>query len=77
MSEKILNEAIFRRIMAVIIVLTIAIVIAMEFRKSVKIPQNKLFERFNGISFGLYNDVGEPGRRIFKSLFPGNANAQE
>lgn len=44
-----LNEIIFRRIMAVIIVLTIAIVIALEFRKTTTVPQNKLF----GISMGL------------------------
>lgn len=44
-----LDETIFRRIMAVIIVLTIAIVIALEFRKSTTVPQNKMF----GVSMGL------------------------
>lgn len=44
-----LDEVIFKRMMAIIIILTIAIVIAMEFRKTPSVPSNKLF----GISMGL------------------------
>jgi uncharacterized membrane protein YfcA len=44
-----MDEVIFKRIMAVIIILTIAIVIGMEFRKTPSLPSNKLF----GISMGL------------------------
>ena len=44
-----LDEAIFKRIMAVIIILTIAIVVALEFRKNTTMPENKLF----GVGMGL------------------------
>src|SRR5215204_4972974 len=38
-----LDEALFRKIMAVIIILTVIIMVAFEFRKTTSIPDNKLF----------------------------------
>jgi uncharacterized membrane protein YfcA len=53
-----LDETIFRRIMAVIIVLTIAIVIALEFRKTTAVPQNKLFAAGMGLASGFTTMLG-------------------
>lgn len=52
-AGKDLNEIIFRRIMAVIIILTVAIMITLEFRKNVALPSNKLF----AVSMGLVSGV--------------------
>ena len=53
-----LDETIFRRIMAVIIVLTIAIVIVLEFRKTTAIPENKLFAASMGLGAGFTTMLG-------------------
>ncbi len=53
-----LDETIFRRIMAVIIVLTIIIVIALEFRKTTTIPKNKLFGASMGLVSGFTTMLG-------------------
>jgi uncharacterized membrane protein YfcA len=53
-----LDETIFRRIMAVIIVLTIAIMIAMEFRKTVTMPSNRLFAVSMGLVSGFTTMLG-------------------
>jgi uncharacterized protein len=53
-----LDETIFRRIMAVIIILTIAIVIVMEFRKTVTLPGNKLFAAGMGLISGFTTMIG-------------------
>ena len=53
-----LDETIFRRIMAVIIVLTIVIVIMMEFRKTVIMPGNKLFAAGMGLISGFTTMLG-------------------
>ena len=53
-----LDEIIFKRIMAVIIILTIGIVIAMEFRKSASIPSNKLFGASMGLVSGFTTMLG-------------------
>jgi len=53
-----LDETIFRRIMAVIIVLTIAIVIALEFRKTTAMPENKLFGASMGLVSGFTTMLG-------------------
>ena len=53
-----LDETIFRRIMAVIIVLTIAIVIGMEFRKTPAMPSNKLFAASMGLVSGFTTMLG-------------------
>ena len=44
-----LDEIIFRKIMAVIIVLTVLVMVALEFRRKLELPENKLF----GVSTGL------------------------
>jgi uncharacterized protein len=53
-----LNEAIFKRIMAVIIILTIAIVIILEFRKNAVMPENKLFAAGMGLVSGFTTMLG-------------------
>ena len=53
-----LDETIFRRVMAVIIVLTIATVVWMEFRKNIVIPQNKLFGASMGLVSGFATMLG-------------------
>lgn len=57
-TGKDLDETIFRRIMAVIIVLTIAIVISLEFRKTAAIPKNKLFGASMGLVSGFTTMLG-------------------
>jgi uncharacterized protein len=57
-AGKDLNEAVFRKIMAVIIIITVAIMIAMEFRKTESIPTNKLFVASTGLSAGFTTMLG-------------------
>ena len=53
-----LNEALFRKMMAVIIMLTVVIMIVMEWRKSVAIPNNKLFTASMGLVSGFTTMLG-------------------
>jgi uncharacterized membrane protein YfcA len=53
-----LNEGIFRKIMAVIIVLTVVIMIVLEFRKTMPIPSNKLFVANMGLIAGFTTMLG-------------------
>ena len=53
-----LDEALFRRIMAVIIVLTIIIVIWMEVRKDIVMPQNWVFGGTMGLISGFTTMLG-------------------
>jgi uncharacterized membrane protein YfcA len=53
-----LNENIFRKIMAVIIILTAIIMIALEVRKNVKLPDNKLFAASMGLLAGVTTMLG-------------------
>ena len=53
-----LDETIFRRIMAVIIVLTIAIVIGLEFRKTTAVPRNRAFAASMGLVSGFTTMLG-------------------
>ena len=57
-TGKDLNEAIFRKVMAVIIMITVFIMIAMEMRKSLVIPTNKLFTATMGLSAGFTTMLG-------------------
>ena len=57
-AGKDLDEAIFKRIMAVIIILTIGIVIMMEFRKTTVLPGNKLFAAGMGLVSGFTTMLG-------------------
>lgn len=53
-----LNEAIFRKLMAFIIILTVVIMIALEFRKTASVPSNKLFVSGMGITAGFTTMLG-------------------
>ncbi len=57
-AGKDLNEIIFKRIMAGIIILTIVIVIALEFRKNATMPENKLFAATMGLVSGFTTMLG-------------------
>ena len=53
-----LNEVIFRRLMAVIIIVSVIIMLTMEFRKQVKLPINKLFAASMGSLSGFTSMLG-------------------
>jgi len=53
-----LNEAIFRKVMATIIVLTVIIMLVIEFRKTMVMPNNKLFVSGMGLVSGFTTMLG-------------------
>src|SRR5438045_2840804 len=53
-----LNEAVFRKIMAVIIMLTVAIMLLMELSTNFPIPHNRLFVAFTGTISGFTTMLG-------------------
>jgi uncharacterized membrane protein YfcA len=53
-----LNEVYFRKIMAVIIMLTVVIIITIEIRKNMKVPDNKLFVATMGLVSGFTTMLG-------------------
>ncbi len=53
-----LNEAVFRKIMALIILITVVIILYMEFRKTVSIPTNPLFVSGTGLVAGFTTMLG-------------------
>lgn len=53
-----LNEAVFRKIMAVIIFLTVGIMVFMEFRRRVSIPHHPLFAAGMGLISGFATMLG-------------------
>lgn len=53
-----LNEAIFRKVMATIIVLTVVIILIIEFRKTMVVPGNKLFTAGMGLVSGFTTMLG-------------------
>lgn len=53
-----MNEALFRKFMAVIILITIAIVLFMEYRKSQAIPTHPLFAISTGLTAGFTTMLG-------------------
>jgi uncharacterized membrane protein YfcA len=53
-----MNEVLFRKIMAVIILLTIVIILFMEYRKSAKVPTNPLFVAGTGLAAGFTTMLG-------------------
>ena len=57
-AGKDLDEALFRKIMAVIIVFTVAIMLLLEFRKNITIPTNKLFVANMGLISGFTTMLG-------------------
>ena len=56
-----LNELIFRRIMAVIIILTATLMLVLESRKNIKMPDNKLFAATMGLASGFTTMLGNLG----------------
>jgi uncharacterized membrane protein YfcA len=53
-----MNEVLFRHVMAIIIVITIAIVLWLEFRKSTMIPQHPVFASGTGLAAGFTTMIG-------------------
>ena len=53
-----LDEAIFRKIMAIIILLTIVIALVMEYRKSQEVPRHPLFVVSTGLAAGFTTMIG-------------------
>ncbi len=53
-----LDEALFRKIMAVIIILTVIIMVGFEFRKTTDIPDNRLFVASTGLAAGFTTMLG-------------------
>lgn len=53
-----MDEIVFRKVMAVIIVITIAIVLWMELRKSTSVPQHPLFATGTGLAAGFTTMIG-------------------
>ena len=53
-----LNEAIFRKVMATIIVLTVIIILVIELRKTMVVPGNKLFTAGMGLVSGFTTMLG-------------------
>lgn len=53
-----MDERLFRQLMAVIVVLTIAIVWWMELRKSKRVPENRLFAAGTGLAAGFTTMMG-------------------
>ncbi|MBL7740579.1 MAG: sulfite exporter TauE/SafE family protein [Chitinophagaceae bacterium] len=57
-AGKDLNEAIFRKIMAAIIILTVIIMLALEFRKSANVPSHPVFAAGTGVVAGITTMLG-------------------
>jgi uncharacterized membrane protein YfcA len=55
---KSLNEALFRKLMAAIIIFTVVIVLALEFRKTPLVPQNVFFVAGTGLASGFTTMLG-------------------
>jgi len=53
-----LNEVVFRKLMAIIIISTVIIMLVLEFRKSVTVPANKLFVANMGLIAGFTTMLG-------------------
>ncbi len=53
-----MNEVIFRKVMAVIILLTIVIIVVMEYRKSITVPTNPFFVISTGLAAGFTTMLG-------------------
>jgi uncharacterized membrane protein YfcA len=53
-----MDELLFRRIMAVIILITVISMLVMEFRKSMKVPSHPLFAASTGIIAGITTMLG-------------------
>ena len=63
-----LNEDVFRKLMAAIILVTVIIVLLMEFRKIKFIPQNRIFSGIMGLVAGFTTMIGNLGG-AFSNLY--------
>ena len=57
-AGKDMNEVLFRKVMAVIIIITVAIIVLMEFRKTQSVPAHPLFVVATGIAAGFTTMLG-------------------
>jgi uncharacterized membrane protein YfcA len=57
-AGKDMNETVFRKIMAVIIILTVIIMVVMEFIRSENVPSNPLFAAGTGVMAGITTMLG-------------------
>jgi uncharacterized membrane protein YfcA len=57
-AGKDLDELVFRKVMAVIIILTVVIILFMELRKSVNVPTHPLFAASTGVVAGITTMLG-------------------
>lgn len=57
-AGKDLDEIIFRKLMAVIIILTVIVILIMEFRKSADVPTHPLFAAGTGVVAGITTMLG-------------------
>jgi len=57
-AGKDLNEAIFRKMMAIIIVITVVIMVLLEFRKATNVPEHPLFVATTGLAAGFTTMLG-------------------
>jgi len=57
-AGKDLNEAIFRKMMATIIVITVVIMVLLEFRKTTKVPEHPFFVATTGLAAGFTTMLG-------------------
>lgn len=53
-----MNEIMFKKVMAIIILITIGILLYMEYRKSKEIPENQLFAASTGLAAGFTTMIG-------------------
>ena len=63
-----MNEILFRKVMAIIILLTIVIIVVMEYRKSIKVPTNPLFVISTGLAAGFTTMLGNLAG-VFSNLY--------
>ena len=57
-AGKDMNEAVFRKVMAVIILITIFIVLYQEYRRSREVPSHPLFAAGTGLAAGFTTMIG-------------------
>ncbi|MFT3934030.1 MAG: sulfite exporter TauE/SafE family protein [Chitinophagaceae bacterium] len=70
-TGKDLNEVYFRKIMAIIIMLTVVIMIVMEWRKTLLVPGNKFFAVGTGLAAGFTTMIGNLGGAFANIYFLG------
>lgn len=56
-----LNEVLFRKIMAIIIIVTVALLLLIEMGKSISVPENRFFAVFMGLIAGFTTMLGNLG----------------